>query len=190
MYIETSSPRRKGDKAAFKSKPLMVTSPTALKFKYHMYGSSMGSLKVTVGTQVHWQQSGNKGNSWRDGRIDLTPYVGSSVEITFVGERGSSYRGDLAIDKLEFEALGTNPGPAPAPVQPPTGPGPAPVQPPFSPAPAPVQPPTGPGPAPAPVPVIPGPPGPPGAVGPPGPPGRDTTVVGPPGPPGPPGPTR
>jgi len=208
MYIETSSPRRQGDKAILKSHSLQPTGPTALKFKYHMYGSTTGSLEVMVNGAVKWSESGNKGNTWLDGSVDLSNYTGHGIEISFVGTRGTSYTGDLAIDDLEFQSILPTPKPTPVPTPLPTPfptPAPTPVPPPTplpTPAPTPVPTPFPtaaptpvPTPLPTPMPPTPmpplyGPPGSAGPAGPPGPPGADADpagVVAPPGPPGPPG---
>merc|ERR1719215_600343 len=161
LYIETSSPRVRGQKAKLSSPPLVLSMPMQLEFKYHMYGSSMGKLSVLVDGVSVWSQTGNQGNVWKSGKIDL-PTKGTPT-ITFVGERGSSYRGDAAIDAIKFVPVGggsttttTNPG----------GGGPSPTPPaPTPPAPTP----------PSPTPPSPTPPGPAG------PPGQAITVVGPPG---------
>ena len=62
IYIETS-PRRPGDNAIL-SKTVSLSGSSCLSFYYHMYGSSMGSLKVTVGSQQVFSKSGNQGNKW------------------------------------------------------------------------------------------------------------------------------
>ena len=180
MYIEASSPRRMGDHAILKSPPLVLTKPTKMRFKYHMYGSSMGSLSVKVNGKAVWTAAGNKGNRWNDGMVDLSSYTGQLPEVAFVGIRGSSYTGDAAIDKVRFETAVAAPTPSMSPSSGPT-PFPASTPPSFGPTPFPAPTPVGTKP---PV-VVPGPPGPPG---PPGAPGKNNTVVGPPGPPGPPGP--
>merc|ERR1719215_524976 len=126
-----------------------------------MYGSSMGKLSVLVLELPLIAHTHITENVRKSGKIDL-PTKGTPT-ITFVGERGSSYRGDAAIDAIKFVPVGggsttttTNPG----------GGGPSPTPP-----------------APTPPVVVVGPPGPPGPAGPPG---QAITVVGPPGPPGPP----
>ena len=63
IYIETSSPRVRGDNAIL-SKTVSLSGSSCLSFYYHMYGSSMGSLKVRVGGQQVFSKSGNQGNQW------------------------------------------------------------------------------------------------------------------------------
>ena len=73
MYIEASSPRRKGEKARFVSETFAPTSSRGrcVKFAFHMYGAAMGSLNVYIKTgagnqseTLIWSTSGNYGNSW------------------------------------------------------------------------------------------------------------------------------
>ena len=64
MYIETSSPRRPGDKAN-----LVLTIPnngemSCLSFYYHMYGASVGTLNVYSGNSKVFYISGQQSNYW------------------------------------------------------------------------------------------------------------------------------
>jgi len=75
-----------------------------LKFWYHMYGSSMGTLAVDVfygNGYIHniWTMSGDQSNQWKMAIVDLTPYK-SITEIRFRGLRGSSSYSDMAIDDI------------------------------------------------------------------------------------------
>ena len=35
-----------------------------MKFAYHMYGSSIGSLNIYAGSRMIFKKSGNQGNIW------------------------------------------------------------------------------------------------------------------------------
>ena len=64
IYIETSSPRKPGEKAK-----IVVTAPkkgkkACLSFYYHMYGASAGSLNVYNGNDTVFNVSGSQGNRW------------------------------------------------------------------------------------------------------------------------------
>ena len=64
MYIETSSPRRPGDKAK-----LVFTVPkngemSCLSFYYHMRGASVGTLNVYNGNSKVFNISGQQSNYW------------------------------------------------------------------------------------------------------------------------------
>mmetsp|Transcript_42777 Transcript_42777/g.96561 ORF Transcript_42777/g.96561 Transcript_42777/m.96561 type:complete len:837 (+) Transcript_42777:86-2596(+) len=197
MYIETSSPRATGDKAILESAPLAnVAAGTMMKFKYNMHGADVGKLQVLVkpkggaASEVA-SESGDKGDVWTEKTIDLGPFAGMEPQVQLVGTRGQSWKGDIAIDKVEFVVGKPTPGPTPGPTPSPT--------PSTTPSPTPgPKPSTTPGPTPGPGTTQPpnGPPGPPGVwVGPPGPRGADGPVGaigarGAPGPAGPPGPPR
>ena len=64
MYIETSSPRQLGDNAKLNTPKLQFSGSMCLKFYYHMYGASMGTLKVIIKGNNLFTASGNKGNKW------------------------------------------------------------------------------------------------------------------------------
>ena len=63
MYIETSSPRISGDNAKLVFKG-SGSGEFCLKFFYHMYGSSMGTLNVFSGNRKIFTKSGDQGNKW------------------------------------------------------------------------------------------------------------------------------
>ncbi|WAR02787.1 MLRP2-like protein [Mya arenaria] len=77
MYIESSSPRRPGDKAWLVSSYATTTAPQCLSFYYSMYGVHIGSLNVYVmtGTALPsapvFSKSGNQGNQWFMGQATL-----------------------------------------------------------------------------------------------------------------------
>ena len=62
LYIETSSPRVRGDKATI-STPYL-NGPQCMKFSYHMYGLDIGSLNIFANNQRIFSKSGNQGNQW------------------------------------------------------------------------------------------------------------------------------
>jgi hypothetical protein len=77
-----------------------------LIFWYNMYGSGIGTLDVEISTDgITWNNvftlSGNQGTSWTEVILPLSSYVGStSLQIRFIGTRGSGSRGDIAIDDV------------------------------------------------------------------------------------------
>ena len=81
MYIETSAPRRQGDKARLLSEDFSPTTARGrcVKFWYHMFGATIGALRVLVKTgpgnqseTVIWELSGNFGNQWYSGQAPVT----------------------------------------------------------------------------------------------------------------------
>ena len=84
IYIETSYPRRRGQKALLLVK--LEGKSLCMHFWYHMYGSGIGSLKImrviknidddkipaaTDFTSIEWQKQGNQGNRWMMAEQDL-----------------------------------------------------------------------------------------------------------------------
>ena len=69
MYIEASSPRKRGDNAMLGS---VVFKPSIckLRFFYHMYGSHIGTLNVYTRSSTTgplnkiWTKTGNQGDKW------------------------------------------------------------------------------------------------------------------------------
>lgn len=107
IYTETSSGST-GDDAILYGVCFDLTgmSSALLSFWYHMYGASMGTLDVnlttdngTTWTNV-WTLSGDQGDTWYNATIDLSSYSGQTVGIQFVGYRGTSYTGDMALDDI------------------------------------------------------------------------------------------
>ena len=108
VWIETSS--ASGGPYTLTSECLDVTTlmAPALRFHYHMYGSSMGTLDVSVNGTSVWTLSGDQGNQWHPAQVDLSSYATSdSIVIVFTGTRGTSYTGDMAIDAIEVDEFVT-----------------------------------------------------------------------------------
>ena len=64
MYIETSSPRRPGDKAKLVFSIPNNGKMSCLSFYYHMYGTSVGTLNVYNGNSKVFNVSGQQSNDW------------------------------------------------------------------------------------------------------------------------------
>ncbi|XP_078373959.1 meprin A subunit beta-like [Oculina patagonica] len=106
MYIETSKPRQPGDVAILQSKPFLPSGERCLQFYYHMYGDHIGTLRVLyssdgIDTQI-WERKQEQGNQWLLARANLPSNGNSPYTIKFVGIRGDSYQGDIAIDDIFF----------------------------------------------------------------------------------------
>ncbi|XP_022786238.1 uncharacterized protein LOC111326491 isoform X2 [Stylophora pistillata] len=101
MYIETSSPRKFGDKAILEySVPTNdVGKSYCLSFYYHMYGDTIHSLNVFNGGTKVFTKAASQGNLWLKAKISLTTLQN---KIKFEGIRGSSYTGDIAIDDVSL----------------------------------------------------------------------------------------
>lgn len=77
MYIETSSPRVAGDNAKLELSVSGKGQLSCLEFYYHMYGDTMGTLTVSSGNAVVFNESGNHGNIWKKAMISI--YLDSVV---------------------------------------------------------------------------------------------------------------
>jgi hypothetical protein len=104
-YVFTEASFVFNKKALLKSIPFSVSAGVSLAFKYHMYGSTTGSLTVQVlqggsSTDV-WSKSGNQGTSWLEATVDLSSYAGSTIQIVFDGSTGRSYTSDISLDDIE-----------------------------------------------------------------------------------------
>ena len=106
MFIETSGGSAgKTFEMHSQSIDLSTLSSPELRFYSHMYGSSMGTLNVDVtndngATYTNiFTKSGDQGNQWNEEIVPLS--LTGSVSFKITGIRGSSFRGDLAIDNFE-----------------------------------------------------------------------------------------
>ena len=84
IFIETSLPRRPGDKARLLSQTFNGTNTkSCFTFWYHMYGSDIGALNLyeQVGSKetLIWRLSGNKGNNWYSGQVAVGNIAGYKV---------------------------------------------------------------------------------------------------------------
>ncbi|XP_041658947.1 MAM and LDL-receptor class A domain-containing protein 1 [Cheilinus undulatus] len=114
LYIESSPPSVKGSTAQLKSSLLPPADDEGycFTFWYHMFGSTVGSLKVLLQTAgdkektLVWQKSGNQGDEWQPVQIHLVlqEVHQVTVEASVGGEAG-----DIAIDDISFTS-----GPCPA----------------------------------------------------------------------------
>ena len=68
MYIETS--RFSGNLARMSTPALSFSGATCITFFYHMYGTTIGRLEVTVNGRIVFSASGYKGNSWLEAGIN------------------------------------------------------------------------------------------------------------------------
>ncbi|XP_031559294.1 MAM and LDL-receptor class A domain-containing protein 2-like [Actinia tenebrosa] len=102
LYIETSSPRYKGQVARLIS-PRM-RGPQCMTLWYHMHGPDIGHLAIYANNngslRLLWLKGGEQGHYWHEALIDILETGEYKVEID--GVRGKSYRGDIAIDDIAF----------------------------------------------------------------------------------------
>ncbi len=126
MFLEASTNGSTGEIGANATAILLspcydLTGASAATFEFsnHMFGTSVGSLRLEASTDGAawtsvWSESGNQGNQWNDVSLNLSAYLGeSSLRLRFVGTTGSSWSSDIAIDAISLTTGGTNPDPDP-----------------------------------------------------------------------------
>lgn len=108
IYIETSSPRHKGQRAVLSS-GIQAATPAGgqcLSFWYHMFGAHVNTLNVYIKSQggnrtMIWSRSRTQGNVWRNGLRTVQSRV--PFEILFEGIVGYSWQGDIAMDDISLD---------------------------------------------------------------------------------------
>lgn len=102
IYAESSRPRLQGERAVLLSPNL--SGPYCLQFHFHMLGTDIDSLnaykKSGSRRTVIFSVSGNQGDLWYSAQASLTGTEQFRVELEAV--RGSSYRGDIALDEIKL----------------------------------------------------------------------------------------
>ena len=71
MYIETSHPRKNGDKAKIEKGGLRFSGNTCIRFFYHMFGRDIDTLKVLVAGKNVFELKGAKGNMWKEANVKV-----------------------------------------------------------------------------------------------------------------------
>ncbi|XP_061175697.1 MAM and LDL-receptor class A domain-containing protein 1-like [Saccostrea echinata] len=108
MYLEASSPVQVNDTAILQYKTLPSDQPFCLNFWYHMYGSTMGSLRimakdcVTNTRRELWKESGSKGDAWKNACL-LVEQHSHDYNLQIEAVRGSNYHSDIGIDDVQVD---------------------------------------------------------------------------------------
>ena len=78
MFIETSFPRKRGDRARLESEvfPPTPSNGRCMQFWYHMNGSHIGTLNVYMRVYGQsesklWSLSGDQGKAWNSARVSI-----------------------------------------------------------------------------------------------------------------------
>ncbi|XP_041365734.1 MAM and LDL-receptor class A domain-containing protein 1-like [Gigantopelta aegis] len=108
-FIETSSPRRQGDRAilngpAYKGRIFMFS---CMQFWYHMNGANVGSLNVYLKSNGSlrrelWTRAHSQGNMWRLAKVAVRPQR-TSYNVQIEAVRGNGPFGDIAIDDITWK---------------------------------------------------------------------------------------
>ncbi|XP_065942365.1 MAM and LDL-receptor class A domain-containing protein 2 isoform X1 [Magallana gigas] len=74
-----------------------------LSFNYHMYGQTVGTLKVLFQDLIFFHEVGNKGDQWNKAEFTLFNVSSTVVsKIQFTATQGTGYEGDIAIDNIQL----------------------------------------------------------------------------------------
>ncbi|XP_022096407.1 MAM and LDL-receptor class A domain-containing protein 1-like [Acanthaster planci] len=101
VYIEASG-QTPGAKAHMTSPDMTsATLGKCVRFWYHMFGPNIDTLNVLRRENgkdtVEWTRKGDQGPKWTQGQV----FIDGSFAVIFEGVRGSSYKGDIALDDIE-----------------------------------------------------------------------------------------
>uniref|UniRef100_A0A7M5U4P5 Uncharacterized protein n=1 Tax=Clytia hemisphaerica TaxID=252671 RepID=A0A7M5U4P5_9CNID len=129
LYMEASSPARRGDTGNFVSEKFKVNPnfKWCVDFWYHMFGDGAGALRMQTRyrsawsnsrliTSTKWTMEGNQGNEWRHAQVNITSSY--DFQLIFQGEIGSgiTHTSDIALDDIVVtEGVCPMPKPPPTP---------------------------------------------------------------------------
>jgi hypothetical protein len=111
LYVEASTPNFPSKRAIVNSPcfDLSLQSSATFSFNYHQYGSTdMGTLNLEASVDNGnswssiWNSSGNLGNSWQSASVDLSAYLGDTVQLRFNRFIGGTWQADIAIDNINL----------------------------------------------------------------------------------------
>ena len=109
MHIEASWYTR-GSVAILEGPYTLPTQNCEMKFYYHMFGGDCGSLLVYINSgdsvKLVFNKTGEQGKDWLGASVQLKSDYAFRIHIT--ATRGSSYKGDIAIDDISFKVRGKN----------------------------------------------------------------------------------
>ena len=114
LYLEASTNGTAGqignNATAILESPCYDLSPetsATFNFRYHMFGSNMGTLQLEASTdginytQI-WSRTGDQGNAWLEANVSLSTYLGGIVKLRFRGTTGPGWQSDMAIDDFSL----------------------------------------------------------------------------------------
>ncbi|MGM0636258.1 MAG: fibronectin type III domain-containing protein [Bacteroidota bacterium] len=114
MMLETG-PGSDGDEAYLISPAIDLSSleDPAVTFYYHMYGATINELRLearVVGdsdwdemVSIAGQQQSDSDEAWKDQIVDMAAYADETIELRFVGVKGSSFTGDIGLDEVSVD---------------------------------------------------------------------------------------
>lgn len=118
IYLETSGGST-GARDTLSSPSIAVGASQnflTLEYWYHMAGASMGQMQVWVESAGVWDsvatyvgpQHTATSDPWSLGSHIITGYAGQSISLHFIGEKGTSFTGDMAVDDVSLTVAPAN----------------------------------------------------------------------------------
>ena len=112
VYTETSGGGSNSDaRMTVSCVDLSAWTTPALTWQYHMFGATMGTLEVNISTDGGltwtnaWSLSGDQGDQWSLGLVDLSTYGSGQIAVEFHMATGTSFTSDAAVDMIQFSEL-------------------------------------------------------------------------------------
>ena len=122
LYVETNSLACQFNKAAILESNCLQISANQnschMSFYYHMFGSSIGTLRLELLPQESsqwqsiWSQSGTSENIWLRNYIDLSAYHTQNVKLRFIATGATGNSSNIAIDDILFYGAQPNGDPS------------------------------------------------------------------------------
>ncbi len=107
IFMETSAPQRKGDKAKIATPIFTSTSSgfVCISFAYYMWGEKLGTLSLYIsetstGDKLIWEKGDNLGPHWLETKLILELKENESFKLIFDGVVGSKGTSDIALDEV------------------------------------------------------------------------------------------
>ncbi|MBI1316705.1 hypothetical protein GC167_07585, partial [bacterium] len=113
IFLETSSGTT-GDRAFVVSPEVDLSgaSNPVVQFAYHLYGATIDSLRLDVkGSDGVWdnnvwsifgQQQTSSAAPYTTVQVPIWGFAGDTIQIRFMGRKGSSFTGDMALDDISI----------------------------------------------------------------------------------------
>jgi hypothetical protein len=113
VYMYTESRYGSAGSTAYLNSPCIDLSgyvTPALQYWYHFYGSNINRMYVEVNDGSGWvrvdsiigQQQTSRTAPWNSRNVDLSAFAGMTIQLRFVGIRGSGTAGNMAIDDVRI----------------------------------------------------------------------------------------
>ncbi|MFY0712937.1 T9SS type A sorting domain-containing protein [Seonamhaeicola sp. NFXS20] len=115
IYTEASNGNT-GDITEFISPCIdVIYENSEIEFAYHMFGKNIGELHVDIKTSNGYindviepligQQQTNQTDAFLTKNINLSSYLGETINIRFRAIRGNGWKGDIAIDDIFLKTI-------------------------------------------------------------------------------------